>query len=612
MASKSGNTLKKSLDLLRRGKADKARPMLVELLRKEPNNAQAWFLLSHALTDPLRQQYALQQALRADPQFVRALHRLQTLRGEPLTDPKPKETATTPVVFESPEIASPPPTFFSEDEETEGNLDNLRETESLRPEPAPEAGRARSGVGRNVLFGALVVLVAVAAFFAANAFLPTLTAQRPTTTVIASRTLPPTWTPFFEVTSAAGAQTTPTTQAFAPLGAAIVAQMEAIQTEVNGIRGIENNAEVANAIIPVNEAALILANLYLDQATAEDLTQQEMLLVALGLIPADYHLTDYALSSRADYLGGFYISGQDRVAIIGEGFSGVSPFVYAHEYGHALLDQNFELSQVSAGCRMFSDECRAVNALVEGDATLVSAQWLEQSSDSELAGVVGDYHPDPMLISSQLAPEFILQDIAFPSSHGLEFAQEVFAVGGWEQMDLVYADPPSSSEQILHPEKFFLGEDPVALEEPNLGSVLGQGWSSLENGTLGEWVTYLLLGHGAQEDAQLSEALALQAAAGWGGDQIQAYIRESDGGLAFAVHWVMDSAQDGQQLVDALERHLAIRFPDQANDLGNGQCWMLGAQRTCLFANGSEVLWLLAPDEIVVLQVMLAQYPQFQ
>jgi len=82
MQSNGENPLKTALNLIRGGKSKKARPILVEFLRGEPNNPQAWFLLSYTLDDPQRKQYALLQALRFDPQFERAQARLQMLRGE--------------------------------------------------------------------------------------------------------------------------------------------------------------------------------------------------------------------------------------------------------------------------------------------------------------------------------------------------------------------------------------------------------------------------------------------------------------------------------------------------------------------------------------------------
>src|SRR5690606_34955836 len=96
--------LKKSAELIRAGRLDDARNQLVGLLRLEPNNAQAWYLLSFVLDDPQRKQYALQQALKAQPDFERAQERLQQLRGE--LPAAPPSQPITPAFSDTP--AAPP------------------------------------------------------------------------------------------------------------------------------------------------------------------------------------------------------------------------------------------------------------------------------------------------------------------------------------------------------------------------------------------------------------------------------------------------------------------------------------------------------------------------
>ncbi|MBX3049350.1 MAG: hypothetical protein KIT46_03495 [Anaerolineales bacterium] len=81
MSAKSDSRLKKALDYVRSHDAARARPLLVKILQAEPKNATAWYLLSHVLDDPERQQYALLQALQADPDFERARTRLKELRS---------------------------------------------------------------------------------------------------------------------------------------------------------------------------------------------------------------------------------------------------------------------------------------------------------------------------------------------------------------------------------------------------------------------------------------------------------------------------------------------------------------------------------------------------
>ena len=59
---------------------DAARPILLEILKKDENIEQAWFLLSYTLPPGEKQEYALNQALKINPEFDRARDRLEKLK----------------------------------------------------------------------------------------------------------------------------------------------------------------------------------------------------------------------------------------------------------------------------------------------------------------------------------------------------------------------------------------------------------------------------------------------------------------------------------------------------------------------------------------------------
>jgi len=591
MQSKGKNPLKKALRLIRAGKSKKARSILVDFLRGEPNNPQAWFLLSYALDDPQRQQYALLQALRVDPQFERARARLQILRGEPGQIPSERT-----------------PAFISQS-------DSPRKKENLRKAAKPEKAASAKG-NRGLLFLLLIILVAVSAVLGMNLLRGGLGEANPTATeAIAFRTLPPTWTTTPELGANASSEVFPAATAIelAQLPAEVLAQMENIQDEVSTLRGLEFQTQVQNAIVDADQASLILGNLYLGSEAAQSLLNHERTLGALGLISADYYLTDYALSSHADHLGAFYVPAETRLYLVGDNFAELMPFIYSHVVGHTLINQNFEVQALQAEeCLPFSDACRSMLAFVEGQSTLLSRQWLNAYASAAIFQDAEAYNPDPLLIQAQTPPDFALLDLAFPYEQGFDFAQTVYDEGGWEQINSVYDNPPASSEQILHAEKFFAGEVPKEVDDPALGDALGAEWSLTDSGSLGEWLTYLLLAHGADANTRLAETAALDAAAGWGGDQFQAYVHAGDGDVAIAVHWVMDSQAQAVQLSQSLQQHLALRFSGGENTLGSGQCWQGEGRRACLFEADDELLILLGPDDAALLQAMLDQYSQFQ
>jgi hypothetical protein len=201
MASKTEAVLRKALAQIRSGKGDKARPTLVDLLRREPENQQAWFLLSFVLDDPQKQQYALLQALKIAPTFERARERLQKLRGEdaPTAEiPKPSHVETK---FEPTPLDETPqavPAFFPDSPIPE-DLIVPQETaiSDEIPEAVVEESASKKRSARGLLVGIIILLLIVIAGYAAINFLPSFVTSVPTATPtnVASQTLPPSWTP---------------------------------------------------------------------------------------------------------------------------------------------------------------------------------------------------------------------------------------------------------------------------------------------------------------------------------------------------------------------------------------------------------------------------------
>lgn len=625
MDRKGASGLKKALNLIRNGKAKQAGPLLVEILRQDPNNHQAWFLLSYAVEDPERQRTALLKALTVAPTFERARTRMASLgfAAPPAPPPPPPTPATPEYKLPSDEDApsfdelryepvareqDPDRMAFSIDEPSTYEEPQLTlEERGIRPRP------------RRPMFWAASIVVVVLAVVAANwllnspfSFSLLAQATSPRATAIASATMAPTWTTTPALSPSPTSEPTLAIQ-LPPVDAGTQRQLQPVQNQVASLRALQFDTPPESVLVPTAMPALVLANLYLDENSALRLNAEEIMLGALGLLnPTDF-LTDYALSSQADARGGFYVPDQNRIYLVGDQLVGPWPYTYAGLSALALTNQNHPLAaKPLSGCAVLDDTCRAQRALLLGDAWVAAEEWLDANGDEALIQLVADQPTDPRLIQSQAPPRFVIEDLNFASGPGMDFVRTVFDAAGWPNVELVYENPPVSTEHLLHPEKYVAGEAPVAVNDANFGTVLGSGWALVGQGGLGEWLTRLVLSSGVLEDARASASVAADAASGWGGDRVQAYLREQDGAVALAAHWVMDSAADANQLGNALQNYVGDRFGEQAAALGSGACWAGEGERSCVFASGTEVLWLVGPDEIVVLQVMLAQYPQFQ
>src|SRR5690606_2538846 len=104
------------------------------------------------------------------------------------------------------------------------------------------------------------------------------------------------------------------------------------------------------------------------------------------------------------------------------------------------------------------------------------------------------------------APRAIQEALLFPYVDGLEFMQKVAVLGErlWEQ-------PPASTEQVLHPDRYIRGDLPLTVR---LLSGPPEGWDVVHEETLGELGVLTILAH-----AELELERRLRAAEGWGGDR---------------------------------------------------------------------------------------------
>ena len=91
------------------------------------------------------------------------------------------------------------------------------------------------------------------------------------------------------------------------------------------------------------------------------------------------------------------------------------------------------------------------------------------------------------------APRAVRESLMFPYAEGSNWAAEVHDRGGWDMVSKAFTKLPQSTEQILHPEKYFAYEPPVKVTLPNFRRALGPRWKRIDNDVSGEWGYYLVL-----------------------------------------------------------------------------------------------------------------------
>ena len=284
-----------------------------------------------------------------------------------------------------------------------------------------------------------------------------------------------------------------------------------------------------------------------------------------------------------------------------EDFDVVARSTYAHEYQHALQDQRYDVEALGfseEGWETEPERAAAIQALIEGEATFLEVQWIQANlNSSEIGLLVAESAAGPGDLISN-APQWLQDDFYFPYEKGFAFVERLYADGGWEALNEVYAQPPISTEMILHPEKYIAGDLPLEVPEFELSDALPEGWEEIDRSQLGEWWTLLVLREHIAEDE------ATEAAAGWGGNNYVAYFNESDIATVMVSHWVWDSAQEADEFFAAFRTYGDNRFGTPKTTEGNRICWIAETINCLLFAL-DESLWVLAPDSNLLESVLM-------
>ena len=273
---------------------------------------------------------------------------------------------------------------------------------------------------------------------------------------------------------------------------------------------------------------------------------------------------------------------------------------------HALQDQTFDLDAFLPEDEENGDLARAKVALVEGDAVLAAAEYLRAHlTRSEIRQVYSSGGGGTGL--SEI-PRALRELLVFPYREGARFVAAVHGDGGWESVDAAYSEPPLSTEHILHPDKYFEGEEPVTVRLPALASALGGGWEVVEKGVLGEFVIGLYL------ENRLPRYRAANAAEFWGGDAYSLVRNEELDESALVSLSVWDSVEDAQDFFDAvISYYEAPRSgPGEVTISGEGVRRWDSEERSVYVALEDDKVLLIVSESGGAVGVMVGEFPWFQ
>jgi len=331
---------------------------------------------------------------------------------------------------------------------------------------------------------------------------------------------------------------------------------ERLQEEVAEAGGLPFRQSVPVDFLKRDELAAYLKDLFDAEYTEEQAQVDERLLRAFDLLPAGTDLRALRARVLEENVAGFYDErpSKRRLYAVSEDrtFSPMNQVVLAHELRHALQDQYQPLdSFLDRDVSDFDDRRLAWMSLLEGDATLVMERFVRLRLGALGASVGPETDPAtlgaPGLFDVPGAPPVVRDQLVEPYLAGLAFARALWARGGPAAMKDAWKEPPESTEQVLHPEKYFEGERPRRVR-PSVPAPSGSRLVS--EGVLGELLLRTLVEEGGGP-----------ATEGWAGDSWRLWDVRGRTALAWRSEW--DTPRDAAEFHAALRARLARRGPPE-------------------------------------------------
>jgi len=310
-----------------------------------------------------------------------------------------------------------------------------------------------------------------------------------------------------------------------------------------------------------------------------ELQANEAFLRTIGALPESTSLRQTLIDVLMSQIGGFYDPPSKTFYMVkreGTDYGQlVDRILIAHELTHALDDQRVSLDSLMSVRDRSQDGEFVAGALVEGSATEVMTRYVTQ------AQFAGDMKADDLqkLMKSEeerskvffQAPRYF-QSLLANYTCGMFFllqGQLGALMGGTTTINAgqnflkAVHDPPRSSEQILHPDKYWdtaKRDEPVMVDDASLRGILtGAGYKITHENTAGELLAAILTMPADQKLDPMAAGLPTYwtnaAAEGWGGDRF--YLLDSGKGPSRALWLTLwDTGDDREEFENTYKEGL--------------------------------------------------------
>ncbi len=318
---------------------------------------------------------------------------------------------------------------------------------------------------------------------------------------------------------------------------------------------------------------------------------------AFGLIPKGFDLDAFMIDLLTEQIAGLYDPQAHEFYIADWIPLEDQRMVMAHELTHALEDQHFEIEKWVKAARPNDDAELAREAVLEGSAMAAMVEYILQGSGRSLrdfpeidpAMLMGDMGDSPAM---KKAPPFLKDALVFPYFGGLTFSVAILKPAGWSGLPGVFAKPPVSTQQILHPGLYRDGKVSATVTVPAIDKDLGAGWTKLEENSMGEfgWKEILKQFLGDEKAKPLSAA--------WDGDGYLLYEQKQTKRLVLVTRLRLANEEQAERFFEQYSEALVKKHDARDNlfrrpnffsfDTPDGGVFLRCVGKECVTAEGTS------------------------
>jgi hypothetical protein len=274
-------------------------------------------------------------------------------------------------------------------------------------------------------------------------------------------------------------------------------EIDSILRELSDVTGFHIRKHLPFALVTRDQVNQYVKEQIKDSVKPDEIRAEEATLKKFGFAPADFDLKKTTIDLLTEQAAAFYDFKKKKLFISDWATVNMRDVALVHELAHALADQNFPIQKFLNKAGDDSEASMARQAVVEGQAS-----WLMLQVEALRAGkTLADEHTAHDFLDASVdtpqdeypvynnAPLYLRRTLTFPYTEGGRFQQAVFLHDGKLAFARVFREPPASSAQILHPERYF---QKIPLSSPDLPKP-EKHTKAFVMGAMGELETRILL-----------------------------------------------------------------------------------------------------------------------